>query len=67
MKYSPEDDVSPLRVRGDGAGDGGEAVGVDDGLLTMHPLGQLRLQTQVDVYGDEGPHGQQSTTVPRLT
>lgn len=46
-----KDDVATLRVGWNGAGDGGEAVRVDDALLALHILGQALLELQVHVDG----------------
>ena len=47
--YSHEDDVSLFSVGGDGAGDGGEPVRVEDGLLRTEERGELLLEVNVDV------------------
>ena len=49
-RISHENDVSLLGVGGNGAGDGGEAVRVEDGLLRPEERGQLLLEVNVDVY-----------------
>ena len=46
-----EYDVPLLGVGRDGAGDGGEPVRVQNGLLRPQELGQLLLQVDVDVGG----------------
>ena len=48
-RISHENDVSLLGVGGNGAGDGGEAVRVEDGLLRPEERGQLLLEVNVDV------------------
>ena len=47
--HSHKDDVSLFSVGGDGAGDGGEPVRVEDGLLRTEERGQLLLEVNVDV------------------
>ena len=47
---SPEDNVSPLGVSRDGRGDGGKAIGIDDGFLAPSKLGKTLLQLQMNIW-----------------
>ncbi len=60
-----EDNVASLRVGRDHACNGGKVVGIDDGLLRAHELGQGLFQGQMHVNGAiEAARPARANTIP---